>query len=111
MLSDSGFLVVGAVIGGVNAYKGTLNDTTDFKPVSLLPQPSYYADTTAVLMRHRKPLASFIPASSKQTTVFNLRGQKVPSRNICIAPSCSIVRRNSIASKTITTTNSAPLLP
>ena len=50
LLSNDGFETVGTLKGGINAYGGELKDSTEFKPVSDLPEPSYLGEPPSALI-------------------------------------------------------------
>jgi len=49
MLVDSGYTIVAAIAGGVNAYEGDLEDMTYLNVSGQLPQPSYFGDLSPVV--------------------------------------------------------------
>lgn len=46
VLSNAGFETIGTLGGGINAYGGTLEDSTELKPSSDFPEPSYFGTLT-----------------------------------------------------------------
>lgn len=84
-LKAEGYTMIATMKDGINAYNGTLADSSNFKPWSSLPSPSY---TGISSVNRIVPYTRSTPARS--TTIdqsrkpeklqsYNLRGQKLPS--------------------------------
>lgn len=48
LLSNEGYETIGTLQGGINSYAGVLEDSTEFRPVSDLPTPSYVGELAIV---------------------------------------------------------------
>ena len=81
-LVEKGFTQVASMAQGINSYKGALSDSTELKPFSALPEPSYLGDTTTSMIRIPQKLQAVIitdPATSRRR--FNLQGRSLPRRS------------------------------
>jgi rhodanese-related sulfurtransferase len=73
-LADKGYKLIGCLTEGVRGYGGELHDSLECKPLSLLPEPSYFRDTTAAVTSDHRSL--FIaPRSDGNRLVFTLQGR------------------------------------
>ena len=79
-LLEKGFTQVASITGGINSYTGTLSDSTEFKPLEVLPTPSYLGDTsTSVTRLPRKQQAVLITAMPRDAR-FDLQGRSLSSQ-------------------------------
>jgi rhodanese-related sulfurtransferase len=74
-LLNKGYERVAVLDGGTQDYKGILVDSTNFRPWSDLPQPSYEFSLNIIRKRSQKPYYTMIPNTRKQQ--FNLVGQRI----------------------------------
>lgn len=82
-LVEKGFTQVASVAQGINSYKGALSDSTELKPLSALPEPSYLGDTTTSVLRiPRKQHAIIITVPERSRRQFNLQGCSLPQRTL-----------------------------
>ena len=74
-LAANGYPCLGCLNGGVRMYEtvGELRDSAEIKPLSLLPQPSYFGDTTGVMSA--KPRFHVEPRSDARRYCFTLQGR------------------------------------
>lgn len=72
-LVAEGYEFVGSMTGGINSYKGTLADSTEFKPLSKLPEASYFGTLTTVSRNHPR-FSITIPSDAKRQQ-FTLQGR------------------------------------
>lgn len=78
-LIDNGYTMVAIMEGGILKYpQASLVDSTNFKPWSNLPAPSYTPPANVVLRKTPNTIAK--PLSQEvQREMFNLRGQRIES--------------------------------
>ena len=92
-LAGKGFPCIGCVNGGVRLYEtvGELSDSSELKPLSLLPQPSYFADTTGVA--GGRPVVRVGEHDEAERRYFTLQGRVVRAGNEADVPPMFLLMR------------------
>ncbi len=83
-LIGKGFTSVGSVVGGISAYRGTLRDSTEFKSLVKLPEPSYFKEGCVAVrttVPYRTPQSVFSSGENEVVRYFTLQGRLVPIHN------------------------------
>jgi rhodanese-related sulfurtransferase len=75
-LSDSGYTKVFSMTGGISSYTGTLHDSTDFKALTKLPEPSFFKDKCQTALS-RSPTVRRAPLPDSRRQCFTLQGRLV----------------------------------
>jgi rhodanese-related sulfurtransferase len=74
-LINNGYSKVAIIANGLMNYKGLLADSTNFKPWSELPQPSYTNSSNTIFFRSHQAIIVRTPDITQQK--FNLMGQRI----------------------------------
>ena len=77
-LVEKGFTSVASLAQGINSYKGAIEDSTEFKPLSILPAPSYQGNFTENLQVPQKHQAVITFYRNPVNRRFNLQGRVLP---------------------------------
>ncbi len=75
-LSDSGYTKVFSMTGGISSYTGTLHDSTEFKALTKLPEPSFFKEKCQTAMS-RIPALRSAPVPDSRRQCFTLQGRLV----------------------------------
>jgi rhodanese-related sulfurtransferase len=71
-LLENGYDSVGSMTGGINTYQGTKVDSTNFKPLSKLPEPSYFGTSSTKSIKPGFRIT--VPAETRRQQ-FTLQGR------------------------------------
>jgi rhodanese-related sulfurtransferase len=74
-LVNAGYELVGSMTGGTGSYKGNLADSTEFKPLSKLPEASYFGTLTAV--SRKDPQFRIVVPTNEKRQQFTLQGRTI----------------------------------
>jgi rhodanese-related sulfurtransferase len=70
---DAGYAKVSSMTNGINSYAGKLADSTEFKPLSKLPEVSYFR--TPVTVTRNSPRYRIVSPSGDRRLQFTLQGR------------------------------------
>jgi len=103
VLSNAGFETIGTLGGGINAYGGTLEDSTEFKPLSDFPEPSYFGTLTNQVAKPSFYRATRISQKNPLLYTVTLAGKVVAAgKNNDLLPAVLISRYQVSSERSIT---------